>query len=148
MDILPIMRQNFLLLLGLAGLILTILGIALGALFLYAVGFIIAGTKINILGLSIWSPTISDLLVLLIIWKLAGLFSAKLERVKWTLIGFIPTWFIWKLFGEFLMAESFNWGMTELVAVELTATLSALTGNPLIFWISAVIMGLYVITHL
>lgn len=142
--------KNFIFLLGFGGLILALLGIALGAVFLYAAGFIIAGKTITLFGFTIWTPLVLDVLpVFLIPWKLSGIIWQKpTERLKAVALAVIPVWIGWKMIGEWLMAESFKYGMTEVLAAEIGGGLLAIALNPFAQGISIVVVVWYIITHM
>ena len=142
--------KNLVLMLGLSGLLLAMLGIALGAVFLYAAGFIIAGKKLTLLGIQVWMPIVIDVLpVFLIPWKLSGIiFQRPTEKLKAVALATVPVWIGWKLLGEWLMAESFKYGMTEIMAVEIGSALSAIALHPIVQGIGLCVVVWYIITHM
>jgi len=142
--------KNLIVLLGLGGLILALLGVALGAVFLYSAGFVIAGKKMTLLGITIWLPLVFDILpVFLIPWKLSAIFwQEPTKRLKAVALAAVPIWIWWKVLGEWLMAESFKYGMTQAVASDISSGLLALSLHPVFQLISLVAVAWYLITRM
>ena len=144
------MSKNLILLLGFGGLILALLGVALGAVFIYSAGFIIAGKHITVLGITIWMPLVLDILpVFLIPWKLSSIiWQSPLKRLKAVALATVPIWILWKLLGEWLMAESFKYGMTAALAEDISTGLLALAMHPVVQILSIAAVAWYLITRL
>lgn len=145
------MSPNALMLLLLAGVILVLLGIGvfLGALSLYIVGYLIAGAKFSVLGIPFWRPVLQDLFIVFLQWKVISVFAEGFKnKAKLVLLTLIPVWVAWKLFGEWLMASALGLGLSQVAAQEAVMHISAVTGNPIVWALLAILFVFWVIKNL